>query len=330
MIAGIRSQLYNIKHLDSSHTDAIIEYDYCLVACGSDFRAYQVLRKSQDFRISLKNVLAFDFEERRDGLDLENLKAYESYETLRFNTKQITCSIMDPSACLKTLNRLDFNFGINDTVAIDISCFTKPYFFSILKYLREQTNLNSVAVFYTEPMSYVFSKGLYHSYHSTFGPLSVMEIPGFPGNDTRTMKKILVVLLGFDGELSSFISEEVAPDEIVIVNGFPAYSPKFKDISLINNEKLLSSSGSVGSIQYARANNPFEAFNILEQLYDREPSAFFNVAPIGTKPMALGACLFALVNPAVRIVYPFPEKYAHITTKECWNSWSYDIPLRIE
>ena len=153
-----------------------------------------------------------------------------------------------------------------------------------------------------------------------------MEIPGFPGNDTRTTKKILVVLLGFDGELALFVSEEVAPDEIVIVNGFPGYAPKFKDISLINNEKLLSSR----LINYARANNPFETFNLLERLYNQETAAFFNIAPIGTKPMALGACLFALTHPAVRIVYPLPEKYTNETTKECWNSWSYEIPLRME
>jgi hypothetical protein len=110
---------------------------------------------------------------------------------------------------VKALGDYDPNFRSATEVAIDISCFTKPYFFCLLKYLKEQTTINNVTVFYTEPMSYVFSKGLYQSYHSTSGPLSVMEIPGFPGNDTRTTKKVLVVLLGFDGELSFFITDEL-------------------------------------------------------------------------------------------------------------------------
>lgn len=318
-----------MRLLRNHANDATRTYDYFVAACGSDFRAYQVLKKRRDFAISIKNALVFDFQERQDGLDPEGLRAYRSYEGLVPNTKQITCSVVDPSTCVKTLGDIDTELKNAENLALDISCFTKPYFFCILKYLKEQTTATLVTVLYTEPLSYVFSKGLYDSYHSTFGPLSVTEIPGFPGNDTRTTKKCLVLLLGFDGELSSFIAEEVSPEHIAIINGFPAYAPKFKDISLINNEKLLSTA-SAGSIQYARANNPFETFNLLEQLYDQEPSAFFNIAPIGTKPMALGACMFALVHPEVRIVYPLPEKYAHITTKECWNSWSYEVPLRIE
>ena len=250
---------------------------------------------SRDFGVSFNKVLIFNFEERHDCLNTTLIKAFKSYEGLGLNTSLIGCSIKDPSTCVKALGDSDPDFKSATKVALDISCFTKPYFFCLLKYLKEQTNIGNVTVFYTEPMSYVFSKGLYQSYHSTSGPLSVMEIPGFPGNDTRTTKKVLVVLLGFDGELSSFITEEIAPDATLVVNGFPAYAPKFKEVSLINNEKLLISSAT-GSVQYSRANSPFETFNLLEHLYKKETSAFFNVAPIGTKPMALGACLLLFIQ----------------------------------
>lgn len=313
--------------LHPGHHDVITEYDYLLTACGSDFRAYQILRMSRDFGVLFRKVLFFNFEERHSCLDSTLLEAFQSYEGLGLNASLIGCSIKDPSTCVKALRDSDPDFRSATKVALDISCFTKPYFFCLLKYLKEQTMISDVTVFYTEPMSYVFSKGLYQSYHSTSGPLSVMEIPGFPGNDTRTTKKVLVVLLGFDGELSSFITEDVAPDDTLVINGFPAYAPKFKEISLINNEKLLISSAT-GPVLYSRANSPFEIFNLLEHLYEKETSAFFNIAPIGTKPMALGACLFALVYPAVRIVYPLPQKYADVTTQECWNSWSYEIPFR--
>jgi len=314
--------------LNGKYQNGMKEYDYVLAACGSDYRAYQILRRSKDFGISFRNVLVFDFEERRDCADPMVLKAYQSYEELALDVKRITCSISDPSTCVKELENFEPNLHDASALALDISCFTKPYFFCILKYLKEQTKINHVTALYTEPMSYVFSRGLFYSYHSTSGPLSIMEIPGFPGNDTRTTTKTLVVLLGFDGELTSFITEEMAPNDTIVVNGFPSYAPKFKDISLINNEKLLSLI-TRESILYARANNPFETFNLLEYIFKREPSAFMNIAPIGTKPMALGACLFALVHPSVRIVYPLPAKYTNITTQDCWNSWSYEIPLRI-
>ena len=321
-----QTQLYNTRLLSDVPTDTTKHYDYFFVACGSDFRAYQVLRKSRDYGISINKIFAFDFKQRNEGLDPEGIKAYESYDILGINMDRVSCSISDPSACVKTLVDIDPGLVNSNNIAIDISCFTKPYFFCLLKYLKEKTNIDSITIFYTEPLSYIFAEGTYRSYHSTSGSLSVVEIPGFPGNDTRTTKKILVVLLGFDGELALSIENEVAPDDIVIITGFPAYSPKFKDISLINNEKLLGSK----LVNYTRANNPFETFNLLERLYIQEAAAFFNVAPIGTKPMALGACLFALAHPAVRIIYPFPDKYTNETTRECWNSWSYEIPFRIE
>jgi hypothetical protein len=56
---------------------------------------------------------------------------------------------------------------------------------------------------------------------------------------------------------------------------------------------------------------------------------FINIAPLGTKPMALGACLFALHNPEVRVVYPVPEHYEDKYSDECWNSWTYKLPLVI-
>jgi hypothetical protein len=187
--------------------------------------------------------------------------------------------------------------------------------------------MECVDVFYTEPMSYVIPKGLIRSYKKSVGPLSVVEVPGFPGRTRGRTRSGLVITLGFDGDLSAFISDEVTPTFIVIVNGFPAYSPKFKDISLINNERLLNYAGGQSNISYCRASNPFDLFNLLVKLQRDNSDAFFNIAPLGPKPMALGACMFALAENSVRVLYPMPEKYASKTTSKCWHSWRYTIPL---
>ena len=112
-----------------------------------------------------------------------------------------------------------------------------------------------------------------------------------------------------------------------MVNGFPSYAPKFKDISLIANEKLTSDKDV--QIIFSKANNPFDVFNLLESIKNKKHNdrPFINIAPLGTKPMALGVCLFALYYPEVRVVYPLPETYEKITTDNCWNSWRYLIPL---
>lgn len=295
-------------------------YDCFIAAAGSDYRAYQMLSKFEKNNVSLKHFFLFDFNERFEDLSQEDIEAYNSYESFVFKPDIIKCSIMDPSSCIKSHLALKYNLSPEDHIAIDISCFTKPYFFSIIKYLKEQIGVKLITIFYTEPMAYIFNDGNYHSGH---GQLSVMEVPGYPGSNTRAKENVLVILLGFEGELSSFIAEDVASDKTILVNGFPAYSQSFKDMSIIKNESLL---GNVGTkIEYVKANNPFETFNLLETLKKENPDAFFNIAPLGSKPMALGACLFSLLDESVRIVYPLPEKYAHKTTNECNYSWSYKI-----
>jgi hypothetical protein len=323
--------IYKMAQVDSSWDDIQNHFDCFLVAGGSDFRAYEVLRKAQDKGVSIGTLYFFDFEERKEGLGEKLQEAYDGYKKLGFSTVKIPCSTQDPSSCIKSLAGQGIDFSKHDSLAIDISCFTKPYFFLILKHLKSLTKFVSVSVFYSEPKSYVFPKGIFSSYKSSLGPLSILEIPGYTGSDERGQKRMLVIFLGFDGDLSREINEDVAPSETLIVNGFPGYAPKFKDISLICNERLIQEKHS--NLNYSRSNNPFEAFNLLETLKadekirKRHGSLFMNIAPLGTKPMALGACLFAIHNPEVRIVYPMPENYVKVTTDKSWKSWIYNIPL---
>ncbi len=109
--------------LNGKYQNGMKEYDYVLVACGSDYRAYQILRRSKDFGISFRNVLVFDFEERRDCADPMVLKAYQSYEKLALDVKRITCSISDPSTCVKELENFEPNLHDASALALDISCF---------------------------------------------------------------------------------------------------------------------------------------------------------------------------------------------------------------
>lgn len=317
--------LYNMVSLDDDCNVLKKSYDSLFLAAASDYRAYEILRKLRRMNVELHEVLIFNFSERNAS---EEKEAYYRYKEIGYMVKIIDCSIMDPSACFKLLSRTNYIFHKYKNICIDITCFTKPYFFYIIKYFKERVGLKSVTVFYTEPANYLFNKGLYQSYHSTSGSLEVIELEGFSGDDTSTEEKILVILLGFDGELSKFISEEIDVKDIYLVNGFPAYTPIFKDVSIINNEKLVTSE-KVNELLYVSADNPFETFNLLERIKTQRPKAYFNVAALGTKPMALGTCLFATLNPFVRVLYPLPVKYADVTTNECCQSWLFTIPLML-
>lgn len=155
------STLY--KMADINTTLAIPKhFNYLLVACGIDNRAYEVLRKLLDLNVKIDNVIVFDYLERKEGLSKKDNAAYYSYKDLRIKIIQISCSLKDPSSCIKQLNENNY-FSSNRIMGIDISCFTKPFFFLIIKLLELVYAIKQVSVFYTEPKSYVFAKGLYDS-----------------------------------------------------------------------------------------------------------------------------------------------------------------------
>jgi hypothetical protein len=300
------------------------DLDFFILASGSDNRAYEILSK-YDFNIKEQTkVIVINFNERlADKASTDPLFDYKHLPIKHL--QEIKCDIKNPSSCLEQFSKNSFDGALN--IGLDISCLTKPYFYFILKLLKDIFGVISVNVFYTEPKSYKFSRGLFGSFSSSTGPLMTREVPGFSGHEQRGSRRKLIILLGFDGVLSREINEDVSPYETVVVNGFPSYSPKFKDISLITNEKLISDHNI--QKQYARANHPFEVYNLLESIKNADVNAFMNIAPLGTKPMALGACLFALHNPDVRVVYPFPNKYKDSYSDKCWNSWMYKLPLAI-
>lgn len=306
-------------------TRSIADLNYLLLASGSDSRAYRVLSSVKPESLSNTKVILVHFRERlRDKSPKDELFTYKRLKLP--NVHEISCDIKDPGSSLAELAKNDFQ--LTDKIGIDISCFTKPYFYYLMKLLSERFSVATLTIYYTEPQSYLFPKGLFSKFQTSAGPLSITEIPGYSGQELRNSKRKLVILLGFDGDLSKEINEDVAPNETIVVNGFPSYVPKFKDISLIANEKLVSDLNI--KVQFARANNPFDVYNLLERIKIAGPiGSFINVAPLGTKPMALGACLFALHNPDVRVVYPVPEQYEDKYSTACWNSWTYELPLAI-
>lgn len=320
-----RPQVYKMIAIND-RIDTALNCKYLFLAASQDYRAYEVMRKAVQLEsISVDRVILFHYNTRKGAA--RSGDPYYDYSKMGLVVDEVDCDITDPGSILPFLETFHHHMIPGETIAIDISCFTKPFFFYIIKFLKERVNCQEVRVFYTEPATYIFSSGLYDSYHSTSGTLQIVEVPGFTGHDTDTISSLLVILLGFDERLATFLATEIEPNEIILVNGFPSYLPVFKDISLINNERLVA--GRENSVvYYARANNPFEVYNLLEHLRSKHLDAFLSIAALGTKPMALGACLFAALNPDVRLVYPLPEKYSDKTTDNCSTSWLYVLPLQ--
>ena len=319
----MRPHVYKMRALDSGG-DSLVNVDYLIVAAGSDDRGLDVFRHYARSDGKTSCAILLEFRERTSTLTKSEREAQRSkFDAETLPVVRIEGTLEEPSTFIAELTSAGIKSGQAYKVGVDMTLFTRPFLFWLLKYLNRTLPAPEIFVYYTEPESYRYAEGTFDTYQATVGPLEVREIPGFPGTPRSSGASSLTVLLGFDGQLATAINEDIAPRETIVVNGFPSYFQKYKDISLVNNERLVSGA----RLFYAPADNPFETYNMLDHIRSHAPDSSMTLAPLGTKPMALGACMFAIDNDDVRVVYPRPKEYVSQTTRASWRSWRYDVRL---
>ena len=123
-------------------------FDIVLLAGGSDYRAYEILKLMKSENVSIKKILLFYFLERVKDIDKND--PYYDYQKIGFNNiLPIQCYIRDPNSCLQNLIPLETELLSAQKIALDISCFTKPYFFYLIKLFKERFKIDCISVFYT-------------------------------------------------------------------------------------------------------------------------------------------------------------------------------------
>ena len=297
--------------------------DIYLTAANSSGRSNQTLKQLLAIpSCSIDKILVFDYEKLRPKESNDNYSQLNEryWEIATFSPNVIPCKSDDDD--VNYIAGLKVESGTR--VGLDITGFTIPDIFRILYILHKVCNLRAIDVFYTEPKHYLFQKTMHNTYNYLSGERTYRTIPEYTtGNNSP---EILICFLGFDAGVSNFLHEKVLPDETFVVNGFPSYLPKLKDISLLNNSTLLKKGIPPQNHKYTVANNPFSSYNVLAEIREEYPSKLMNICVLGTRPMALGACLFALKNDKnLKVTYPYPKEYASNTTSEFKISWHYEI-----
>ena len=212
----------------------------------------------------------------------------------------------------------------SEKLIVDISCIHTPEMFVLLKYLKTANPKEKLDIAYSTPFEYDFPEEPFTSYCSYYGNLKTTDLLGFGGISDGLAHSRMIIFLGFEGVLASKVTEDIQYEELLLVNNLPSFFPKYKDICVINNYDLLSTHRS--KLLYVPANNPFETFNFLDSVFDGKSSLC--VAPLSTKPVALGVCLYAMSHKTLRIVYPTSEHYNDHRTNKVLNTNIYSIPLQ--
>ena len=170
-----------------------------------------------------------------------------------------------------------------------------------------------VSAVYVEPRSYTFSPTpteaeIFDLSEAIHG---ILPLPGFGVlNEPEDEESVLFVpFLGFEGHRLAYVLEQVQPPRrnIVPIIGVPGFMPEFPFHAYLGNRNILEHSNLHTQIRHSIANSALDAFYLLQEIATDYPQHLLKIAPIGTKPHAIGAVLFTLLTErSVEIVYDHP------------------------
>ena len=204
-----------------------------------------------------------------------------------------------------------------DAIYLDITGLPHHVWAPLLRSIRERDE--PAYCVYVEPNNYQFSAT---PTENTIFDLSeriggIAPLPGFASFFADVDgESLFVPLLGFEGTRFAYALEAVQPkrEDIIPVIGVPGFRPEYPFHTYIGNRQNLWETRAWKNVRYATANCPFSIYNLLVELFEEDPSRRMIIAPIGTKPHALGAVLYCLDNPAnTEILYDHPVRKAKRT-----------------
>lgn len=312
-------QIYDMELI--AEEQIYYKYDYLVLAPNVEKRSRHFFLKHRDI---FSKIIIIDYANFHKNISEEQEKNF--YEDFKNVSHEIVRAKNDKDAIQQLCKA---QFDVNATIAIDITGFSIPNIYCFMNALKNVIHIKQLDVFYTEPKFYIYEEGYFDAYHGRVKERKCAPILGYC-NSGEDENEILTIFLGFDGGLADMVYFKLGEEgkEILktyAVNGFPSYTAKLKDVSLFNNEGLINKIGRE-NVLCTTANNPFETYNLLCGLITKCKEGVLNLCTIGSKPMALGTCLFALDHHSkVKVTYPFYEKTKFDVDEEPGKTWRYGI-----
>ena len=205
-------------------------------------------------------------------------------------------------------------------ICIEITGIQHQVLFFLTKVLLQKVKPARFFAVYTEPE--IYDKSIVNdSYQLTEEFLGLRALPGFARLTEEASKGILTAFLGFEGNrfLSIYDSVQPATGRAIPIVGFPAFAPGWKAVALAANKKELEETQAIDEICFCDASSPFAAYKVLEETHKRFYNRQLIIAPLGTRPNALGSVLYILKHPGCALIYDHPKekKYRSIGTRKC-------------
>ena len=181
------------------------------------------------------------------------------------------------------------------------------------------THVRELRVVYIEPDDYRFRANPIEGeiFDLSERISGVLPIPGFASLTVSSDdNSCFIPLVGFEGTRLSYLIEQVQPPggKILPIVGIPGFLPHYPFQTYHGNQLPFLQTEAWKNVQFATANCPFSLFYRLDNISKKYPNDILKIAPIGTKPHALGAILYYLARPRrAEIIYDHPIRKASRT-----------------
>lgn len=202
-------------------------------------------------------------------------------------------------------------------VCVDITTLKQGILFLLTKILINRVKPSRFFAAYTEPTEYKKRKVAilgeteeYDLYDKIVG--SQNPVPGFIKQKSRQRDILLIAPMGFDSQRLQTIYEDLKPQRIIPIVGFPSFVPGWNLTAIKMNFMVLKGADCFDEVETCEAASPFEMFKLLDVQFQRHNRKFdIYISPLGTRPHCLGAALFVSKNNSTYLIYDFPveKKY---------------------
>lgn len=167
-----------------------------------------------------KQVLALNLD---DGEKSPNFEA-TYFQDIEFQISNIGTDLSaDLMPCLRNIHSC---IKERNTIGIDISVMPTPIFMQILHFLSKRHCDKKIIIYYTEPEHYNLDN--LFDFNALEGEVDIKAISGFEGKTAQknNLQRMIFYILGFEmNYLNKLIPQQINPDGIVPINGFPSYFP---------------------------------------------------------------------------------------------------------
>jgi len=223
------------------------------------------------------------------------------------------------------------------SICIDATGFTIPYLMYVMRCMSTY-KVKRFDVLYTEPTQYRSAE------NTQFSDLfyEVKQMYGMSGIHTsRNDNDLLIIAAGYDhSRIVDVANKKKGCQKKILLFGFPAISPGMFQENILRAHEAEGAIGTecfkdMDSNIYAPAYDPFVAAQAISDYVEKQKKqkSITNIylAPLSTKPLALGMALYFLwefgLRSRISLIYPYCQTYISDYSDGVARIWRYEFQL---